>query len=905
MFSLIRRDLGLQLLALYLLFFGPVVLTALVFDRLASQRIEADVKAADLALARAIAFETSTMIEQSLQAIRQLGSYPEVISADKEGMEDLFRTVLSIRPDVNLVYRLDPEGTMSYHYPPAPGSTVGWDFSARDYFQRALTSRNPLFSVGRISPTTQQPVATAVMPLWSPQGEFLGLVATNIKLQSLSYTLASIAKHHNKEESFQVMILDSSGQIIAHPNPTRILAEFPEDHIPIVQSVLSGASGSLISNGRDGRESLYSYIPIAPEGWGVVVSRLTESAFATPRSTHQWAISSVFLYLIVGLIIWFALSRQIIRPLEKLALFSQTVGLEESKREPNRQIVRSLGSRPDQIGHLSSSLSRMEESVDARLRELSTLLETSAAVVSTLESQQVIERILEQVERLMNIKKCALVALDPQQGVFRAKATRGLSPHYSEILIIDPEEPLSVTIRSIRGQTPVQVSDTESDPTFAPFLSRSRSEGYRAVLAVPLITQHAPASALLVYHSEPHVFSEDEIRLLSSFANHAAMAIENAALYSNSDMQLMEQTLRLEALIQSIHDGLILEDLTGAVIYANRRVCELAHLSFSEISYAPVDKVLNRILAQAKDAAITRSNLEDARRGHGQRQVEVQLGVDGQIRHLRLQLFDVNDRRAELIGRGMIIRDVTRSRELDRMKSSLISTVSHELRTPLASIKGYATTLLAEDVEWDRESQREFLEIISGESDRLSKLVDSLLDMSRIEAGNLVVSKEPCNLLEVITKASQRIHPDPRERLQIQIADEVKNITADRQRFEVIMRNLIENAVKYSPEDTPISIHANLAGNTVLIRVEDQGHGITGEHSQRVFESFYRIADGLTRPVPGAGLGLAIAQGFVRAHGGNIWLEPRAVGTCVVIAIPHKDGHQSIQADQPEREVLR
>ena len=135
----LRKDLRLQLLALYLLFVVPVVLAALAFDRVAARRLEADVKAADLALARAIAVETSTLMEDSLQTVRQLANYPEVLQEDRQGMERLFHLILDTRTDVNLVYRLDEQGIMQYHYPHGPGSTVGWDFSFRNYFQMAQT----------------------------------------------------------------------------------------------------------------------------------------------------------------------------------------------------------------------------------------------------------------------------------------------------------------------------------------------------------------------------------------------------------------------------------------------------------------------------------------------------------------------------------------------------------------------------------------------------------------------------------------------------------------------------------------------------------------------------------------------------------------------------------------------
>jgi PAS domain S-box-containing protein len=891
-----RRDLGLQLLALYLLFVGPVVLASLVFDRLAAQRLESDVKTADLAVARAIAQETNTLMDTALQAVRQLASYPEVIAADPPRMENLFKILFSVRTDVNLIYRLDANGIMVYHYPTGPGSTVGWDFSMRDYYKRSLTTHNPIVSEGRISPTTEQAVATAVMPLWDDSNHYLGVVATNIKLQSLSHTLSSIAAEHHPEDAFEVMIIDAAGKVIASPHPDLLLQDMNSRVGKVTQAVLAQTTGNLILPNENGEETLYSYVPIPSAGWGVIVSRPTAAAFATPRATHQGVLLSMAVFLVVGLFFWLALSRQVIRPLEHLATYSQMIGTRKATsaregRANELRHVKKLADRSDQIGHLTQSLLRMEEAIEARLNELSTLLQTSSSVVSTLDPQLVLDRILEQVEHLMAIRMCAIVALDERRGVFRAQASRGLSQRYTNQLAINPSEPYSVTLRALRSGQPIQVSDTEKDESFASTRPRARSEGYRSILAVPLNTQHAPPAALLVYRPDPHVFSDREIELLTSFANHAAMAIENATLFARSDTRLQEQTRRLEALIQSLQDGMILEDLEGRVLYANRRIGEMVDLPREDLSGAPVTQVMERLLAKSPETdptriAENRLAVLAALSGDGPRNLELTVQTNRQTSYLRLQVFDVTDSTGMPIGRGQILRDVTQVRELDKMKSSLISTVSHELRTPLAAIKGYATTLLAEDVEWDELAEHEFLEIISQETDRLSNLVNDLLDMSRIEAGNLVVSYEECRLEDLIQRAARRSHPQPQERLEVDIPPDLPAFLADPQRIEAVLRNLIENAAKYSGDESPIRVNASVQSGHLIVRVSDEGPGIPAEASDRIFDSFYRVENGLSRSNTGAGLGLAICQGFVRAHGGEIWLEPTSQGACIAFSLP-------------------
>jgi len=480
----------------------------------------------------------------------------------------------------------------------------------------------------------------------------------------------------------------------------------------------------------------------------------------------------------------------------------------------------------------------------------------------------------------------AIIALDEQAGVFRIQASRGLSSQFAEQLTIQPTEPSSVTMRALHSREPIQVSDTETDPSYKPQLPRARAEGYRAILAVPLNTQYAPPTALLVFHPQPHEFSHNEIQLLSNFANQATMAIENAVLYERSDMRLQEQTRRLEALIQSLQDGLILSNLSGAVVYANRRVGELANLSPKELSGSPTDQVLSRIVDNASESKNVRKDILNIFDRKNERRVELALLVLGRTVYVRLDTFDVTDTNNIPIGRGLILHDITADLELDRMKSSLVSTVSHELRTPLAAIKGYASTLLAEDVEWDKASQREFLSIISNESDRLTSLVNNLLDLSRIEAGSLMLSRDECDLDESIQRAAGQAQLQPGNRLEVRIEADLPTLYADRPRLETILRNLIENSVKYAGEQATIHVDVNKQGEQIVFRVSDNGPGIPEEESQRIFESFYQVNASLARISSGAGLGLAICQGLVRAHGGEIWVEKQKRGACIAFSIP-------------------
>jgi PAS domain S-box-containing protein len=881
-----HRDLGLQLLALYLLLIIPFLITLWVFDQIVGDRIRNDVTANDLSLARAIAQETDLSISNALAAVEELANYPGVVAEDIEAMQSLFSVTLKTHPDVNLVYRLAPDGIMLYHYPEEPGSTLGVDFSFRDYFQRALESTKPLVSKGRISPTTEQAVATAVMPIWSTDGRFLGLVGMNIRLESLSNTLSEIVSEHQAVEGVQLIILDSSAQIIAYPDPELLLHPAGDLLPDIYERVLAGQSGTITTVDLNDEERLYTYAPIPEIGWGVIVSRPAATAFSTQIFLRRVVIVAAATFILIGLFFWRTLNLQVVKPIERLAPTSESIGMNRPITPEDREILEVQAKRNDQVGHLTRSILGMEALIADRMKEQSTLLETSTAVVSSLDLRTVLDRILDQASRLLDVRMSAIIALDESAGVFRIRASRGLSSQFADQLTIQPSEPSSVTMRALHAREPIQVSDTETDPSYKSQRSRARAEGYRAILAVPLNTQYAPPTALLVFRPKPHVFSHNDIQLLANFGNQATMAIENAVLYERSDMRLQEQTRRLEALIQSLQDGLILSNLKGTVIYANRRIGDFADMTPGELSGAPTDRVLSRIIEKASEPENLRKEIKELLERKSGRRIEFALLLNGHTVYVRLDTFDVTDRQNIPIGRGLILHDITADHELDRMKSNLVSTVSHELRTPLAAIKGYATTLLADDVEWDRESQREFIAIISDESDRLTSLVNDLLDLSRIEAGSLKLLRDECDPEEVIQRAAQQANLHEENKFEIQAERNLPKLFADRPRLETVLRNLIENSVKYAGEDATIKVDVSKQGEQIVFRVNDDGPGIPPDESQRIFESFYQVNASLARISSGAGLGLAICQGLVRAHGGEIWVEKQEKGACIAFSIP-------------------
>jgi PAS domain S-box-containing protein len=423
----------------------------------------------------------------------------------------------------------------------------------------------------------------------------------------------------------------------------------------------------------------------------------------------------------------------------------------------------------------------------------------------------------------------------------------------------------------LRTGEPVQVSDTEADLSFTAFRARSRRFDYRSVLAIPMSTSMAAPSTLLLYRSEPYRYSHSDLELAMSFARFASIAMENAALYRRIDKRLQEQTRRLEAIVESLDDGLVLAERDGQVSYHNAAAAELLGTPGEELAGSEVGELINRLGASPTSPEVTAT-------------------VGG--RELRLRSFSVNDEHGTALGQGYLWQDVTEDRLIERLKASLLTTASHELRTPLANIKGYVSTLLADDIEWDVAEQRQFLLTISTETDRLTTLVGNLLDMSRIEGGALVIRRCSVAVQDLIDRAVDGLAPEGLSRLRFSVDDGTRSIELDRSRIETAIRNLVDNALKFSTPPTVVDIIVRWMDADVHITVRDRGVGVPDELRDRIFDSFVRGDDGLARKAGGFGLGLAICHGFVSAHGGRVWFQREQPGTSFTLALPVQLGEQ-------------
>lgn len=205
--------------------------------------------------------------------------------------------------------------------------------------------------------------------------------------------------------------------------------------------------------------------------------------------------------------------------------------------------------------------------------------------------------------------------------------------------------------------------------------------------------------------------------------------------------------------------------------------------------------------------------------------------------------------------------------QLDQVKSDLIDAVSHEFRTPLTSIKGYAATLLRKDAPFDEATRRRLLKVVKDQADRLSRLVDDLLTIPKLDKGELRLELQPVALIDAL-RPTMALFPDRQTRLAL--TEPLPDILADPDRLEQVLVNLIENAHKYSPPDAVIRVHARQDGAAVAVSIHNPCEPIDPGHLDQLFQKFYRVDNTLTRTTRGTGLGLYLTRGLVEAMGGSI-----------------------------------
>jgi two-component system phosphate regulon sensor histidine kinase PhoR len=338
---------------------------------------------------------------------------------------------------------------------------------------------------------------------------------------------------------------------------------------------------------------------------------------------------------------------------------------------------------------------------------------------------------------------------------------------------------------------------------------------------------------------------------------------------------LQREAETLRAVMDGMADGVWLTDADGTVIRHNDALKEMLYAGQELVGKRPLFLVRNPALHEAVEKACRageRSQLEIALEGVRPREVAV-------------SVFPLGGERK---GSVAVFRDVTELRRLEKVRQEFVANVSHELRTPITAILGYAETLLGGALE-DAAHAPQMVEVIHRQSVRLSNLVNDLLDLSRLDADELALHSAPLPLAPIVQRATEAVSQRAsakRITLKVEVTPSVA-AQADERAVEQVLLNLLDNAVKYTPEGGSVSVSAGVDGSRARLCVRDTGLGIEAKHLPRLFERFYRVDRGRSRDMGGTGLGLSIVKHLVSAMGGDVQVSSQpGVGTEFSVLLP-------------------
>ncbi len=361
------------------------------------------------------------------------------------------------------------------------------------------------------------------------------------------------------------------------------------------------------------------------------------------------------------------------------------------------------------------------------------------------------------------------------------------------------------------------------------------------------------------------------------------------ALVKERTEQLAAEKELLSVTLSGMGDGLIAVDPRKRITLFNKVAEDLTGWRFNEALGEDVDEIFQVIDEQTRRTLVSPiDKVIDSGKIETGTDRDALVAKNGHACPISVTAAPIRKNDGTMSGIVMVFHDVSQKREIDRMKSDFISSVSHELRTPLTSIKAYTETILC-DSNMPEETRIEFLRIIDEESDRLSNLIEALLEISLIESGTVKFVREPVDVSAVINQVLSALQPladQERIELKLDIADGLPELQGDKGKIRSAVTNIVNNAIKFTPEQGQVAISARIQGKQLLISVSDTGIGIPKEELPKIFGRFYRVHQP-GKQIQGTGLGLAIVKEIVMMHDGRIEVESEeGLGTTVSMFLP-------------------
>jgi len=737
----------------------------------------------------------------------------------------------------------DLAGQQMAMYPPVPDGDPELTAQEEVFLQRVLESGATL-----ISPVHHSRQGVVILSFLAPvedqvTGERFGVLVGRTRLDVnpvIKRVLASLQQTRERSEGF---VVDEGGHIVAHSNSSMLLTEWRVDESrPRIATVLRGWAYES-RNPLDNTRQLVYYLPVEGYPWAVVI-RLPYKIVL--EQATQIAAPLLLLQVLLGgglVIVIPLVTRWLTRPLTQLATAADRIA-EGDLTQP----VRVPGD--DEVARVGDAFEGMRVRLKDRLEDLSLLLQVSQAVSATLELPTGIPFILEGALKAVNAQVARIILLSSAGGAPQVVMARGEPREGLGAL----DRALATAVRDLGSQLVIQN------------LARARTlaghevlEGpIKAVIALPVHTKDQVLAVMWVGYDAIRQFDASEIDLLSTLVGQMAVLVENARLFQAAE----GGRRRLEAILTSTTDAVLVTDRDDRILLVNPAAEQAFGIAADAVAGQKVD--------EARLAPTVVRVFEEPLSSNGALTREVPL-PGGQTLYASASTILSTD--GERIGRVAVMRDITHLKELDELKSEFVATVSHDLRAPLTFMRGY-TTMLPMVGELN-EKQREYLEKILRGIGQMGELIDDLLDLGRIEAG-VGLERKPCHLGAIMVEAVESVRARTSLKgltLRLEPAEEVAVVAGDAALLRQAVTNLVDNAIKYSPDGGTVTVGLSVRNGQAVIHVSDTGIGIAPDDQVRLFEKFYRIKRRDTVNIRGTGLGLAIVKSIVERHGGKVWVD--------------------------------
>jgi two-component system phosphate regulon sensor histidine kinase PhoR len=800
--------------------------------------------------AQAAAQNVPFFLETGQNLAVQLSSDPRLLSSNDPGLSALLAQRMQAVPYFDQFFVLDASGkNLLSAYPDS--ARQNFSLYAQESAGVSLADNGVLTQIYTIPSTSAADSARVSFLVAVQDGShhtqrvLIGrtTLSTNPLIQPLTKTLDGLS---SSELNGDGLLLDENNNVI-YQTGGRTTASYngPRNDQPSFSN----------STAPDGTRQMVYYQPVEGGPWAIV---LTIPASQVQQLALNIALPMSVMIILLAIIVLISL---------RVGLRVITGSLYGLASEANR-IAQGKLDHPlqttgvDEVGQLRRAFEQMRVSLAARLDELNRLLVVSQGVASSLEMRAVVQPVLEAVAS--SGANAVQVVLLPS---------------------ILPETPAELPTRFAVGLAKDSYTHLDEqilemarkqDRIVFPNLSRTREltlDPKRlhpgALLAVPLRHENRYYGVLWAAYEQPHNFSEADVRFAATLAAQTSLAVSNARLYLNVEVARRQ----LEAIINSTPDPVLVTDQRNRLLFVNRTAAVSFNINMSNTMGLSIDRVISQ--KPLVDLLLASSEKQSA---------EVILPDK------RTYLATASSVMAEgrPMGRVCILRDITYFKEIDTMKSEFVSTVSHDLRSPLTLMRGYATML---DMMGNlNEQQRGYTKKIISGVENMSSLVSNLLDLGRIEVG-VGLQVEIVSPLDILQRATNLLQLQAAEKKIVLNLEIPKNLPdameADQALLHQAVYNLIENAIKYTPENGTVTVRVKAIANDLLFEVHDTGIGIAPDDLPHLFEKFYRGKQREARAQHGSGLGLAIVKSIAEQHHGRVWVESElGKGSAFFLQVP-------------------